>query len=246
MDKMHHNMVADGTWLNTNKKDTKIVALTYAIQEVKQKFGDHTKKVLFTGSTRAGSSGKKGGKKFAASKWQTKARCPEWKVTKKGNTIKHKGCKYVWCPKHSSKDGSINSLYMPSQPHNHNKWAKIKAVKTAAFKKCKEEAKKSGPRPDATNKTKPDDALKLALGNKLAADLMTQYHMTQSKAESIFIPSIKTLSRTTRKSVGLKAGSKTINKTDLLVLLIVLLLWVSPLVLALALARFLLKLASYI
>jgi hypothetical protein len=33
LDKMHRNMVADGSWLNTNEKDTKIVALTSAIQE---------------------------------------------------------------------------------------------------------------------------------------------------------------------------------------------------------------------
>ena len=27
LDKMHRNMVADGSWINTNKKDTKIVVL---------------------------------------------------------------------------------------------------------------------------------------------------------------------------------------------------------------------------
>ncbi len=31
LDKMHHNMVVDGTWLNTNKKDTKIFALASAL-----------------------------------------------------------------------------------------------------------------------------------------------------------------------------------------------------------------------
>jgi hypothetical protein len=36
LDKMHCNMVADGTWLNTNKKDIKIVILTSALQEVKK------------------------------------------------------------------------------------------------------------------------------------------------------------------------------------------------------------------
>jgi hypothetical protein len=28
LDKMHKNMVADGSWVTTNEKDTKIVALT--------------------------------------------------------------------------------------------------------------------------------------------------------------------------------------------------------------------------
>ena len=34
MDKMHKNMVADGTWSNTNENDTKIVALTSALDNV--------------------------------------------------------------------------------------------------------------------------------------------------------------------------------------------------------------------
>jgi hypothetical protein len=34
LDKMHRNMVADGSWLNTNKKDTKIVALTSMVHDM--------------------------------------------------------------------------------------------------------------------------------------------------------------------------------------------------------------------
>jgi hypothetical protein len=49
LDKMHWNMVADGTWLITNKKDTKIVALTSALKNVKKKFGELAKKVSFSG-----------------------------------------------------------------------------------------------------------------------------------------------------------------------------------------------------
>ena len=51
LDKMHRNMVADGTWLNTNKKDTKIVALTLALNNVKKKFGKLSKKIRITGDT---------------------------------------------------------------------------------------------------------------------------------------------------------------------------------------------------
>ena len=43
---------------------------------------------------------------------------------------------------HTSKDGSINGLYMPS-PHNHDEWAKSKVDKTVVFKKRKEDIKKS-------------------------------------------------------------------------------------------------------
>jgi hypothetical protein len=142
LDKMHWNMVADGSWLNTNKKDTKIVALTSAIQEVKKKYGELAKKVSFD-TGRGGSPGNKGGASSDSGKKQMKTRCPKWQVTKKGNTIEHEGQKYVWCPKHTSKDGSINCLYMPFS-YDHDEWVKSKAAKTAAYKKCKEEAKKSG------------------------------------------------------------------------------------------------------
>jgi hypothetical protein len=45
---MHCNMVADETRLNTNKKDTKIVALTSALQEVKKKLGIWPKRCCST------------------------------------------------------------------------------------------------------------------------------------------------------------------------------------------------------
>jgi hypothetical protein len=115
-----------------------------------------------------------------------KTRCPEWQVTKKGNTINHEGCKYVWCPKHTSKDGSINGLYM-TLPHDHNEWAKAKADKTAAFKKQKEEDKKSRVKSALAKKAKPNnEALKLALGKKMTTALVTQHHMSQTEAENLF------------------------------------------------------------
>ena len=107
------------------------------------KYGALMKKVSFKGEPEPSSSKKKGSCKTDDGKKPIKTRCPEWQVNKKGNTIRHEGCKYVWCTKHTSKDGSINGPYMPS-PHDHDKWAKAKADKTAAFKKCKEDSKKSG------------------------------------------------------------------------------------------------------
>ena len=107
-------------------------------------------------------------------------------MTKKGNTIEHGGRKYEWCSKHSSKDGSINGLYMPS-PHNHDEWAKAKAEKTAAFKKRKEDMKKSPDGTPAAKKAKQDGGeLKLQLGSKLTSALVTQHHMTQADAEDVF------------------------------------------------------------
>ena len=118
-------MVTDGSWTNTNKKDTKIVALTSMVNNMKTKYGMLGKKVLLKGNPcKPGSEPKKAEGSPNDGK----------KQTKKGNTIKHEGPNYVWCPKHTSTDGSINGLYMPS-PHNQDEWAKAKADKTAAFKK---------------------------------------------------------------------------------------------------------------
>ena len=50
LDKMHRNMVADGSWNNTNKKDTKIVALNSMVNNMKTKCGMLMKKVLFKGN----------------------------------------------------------------------------------------------------------------------------------------------------------------------------------------------------
>ena len=159
LDKMHRNMVADGSWTTTNEKDTKIVALTTMVNDMKKKYGALAKKVSFQGDTTPGNPKKNGGGSQGDRKNQTKTRCPKWQVTKKGNTIKHKGRKNVWSAKHTSKDGSINSLYIPT-PHNHDEWAKAKADKAAAFKKSKEDAKKSGDKlasPPKKPKTKGDD-----------------------------------------------------------------------------------------
>ena len=39
LDKMHRNMVADGSWVTRIKKDTKIVALTSSFQEIWKRVG---------------------------------------------------------------------------------------------------------------------------------------------------------------------------------------------------------------
>ena len=188
LDKMHRNMVADGTWTNTNEKDTKILALTSMVNDMKKKYGMLAKKVSFKGNPcKLGSHLKKADGSSTEGKKPTKTRCPEWQVTKKGNTIKHEGCKYVWRPKHTSKDGSINGLYMPS-PHDNDEWAKAKAGKTAAFKKRKEDAKKAGDK-QASPAKKPKsegDGLKLALNSKFTSALVAHCHMGQAKAENMF------------------------------------------------------------
>ena len=53
-DKMHRNMVADGSWTTTNEKDTKIMALTTMFDDMKKKYGALAKKVSFQGETKPG------------------------------------------------------------------------------------------------------------------------------------------------------------------------------------------------
>jgi len=139
LDKMHKNMVADGSWVTTNEKDTKIVALTSSFQEIRKRVGELAKRVSFSGDNKSGGDSKKngGGKGNATDGGvkSTKTRCPEWQVTKKGSSLTHEGKKYTWCPHHHSKDGSINGLYMPA-PHDHDAWAKAKAECIEKFKKA--------------------------------------------------------------------------------------------------------------
>ncbi len=185
LDKTHRNMVADNTLINMNEKDTKIVVLTSALQEVKKKFGDLAKKVSFK-QDKPKDIPKKGGDRPGGGRCKIKACCPKWQVTKKGNTIKHKGHKYIWCSHHASKDGSINSLYMPF-PRDHKGWAKTNAKKTTTFKKRKEEEKKKlDSNVTGNKKPKKDEALKLALSSKLTTALVTQHHVSQADAEAVF------------------------------------------------------------
>jgi hypothetical protein len=81
--KMHCNMVADGSWLNTNEKDTKIMVLTLAIQEVKKNSGYLTNKVSFDGPTKGGSSGKKGSSKSPNKKGTPKLGAPNGRLPRK-------------------------------------------------------------------------------------------------------------------------------------------------------------------
>ena len=130
------------------------------------------------GSTKQnGGNGKKG----------TQNRCPPWKVTKKGNTITQDGKKYVWCPHHTSKDRTINGLYM-AFPHDHDAWVVKKKDRTKHYR---EKRDREGKSPDATKgsakKPKPNDnKLKLALSDKLTSALVTQYHLSQAEADALF------------------------------------------------------------
>jgi hypothetical protein len=189
LNKMHKNMVADGTWVTTNEKDTKIVALTLSFQEISKHIDELAKRVSFSGDKNGGVSKKNGGGKGNSPDGgvkSTKTRCPKWQVTKKGSSLTHEGKKYTWCPHHHSKDGSINGLYMAA-PHNHDAWAKTKAERVEKFKKAKrdKEGRKGSGTGSPSKKHKADDKLKLALSDKLTQALVTQHHLLQTEADEV-------------------------------------------------------------
>ena len=96
--------------------------------------------------------------------------------------------KHVWCPHHTSKDRSINRLYMPS-PHDHDAWVANKADRNKKFcKKRDRDSKKSHDAyPGSAKKSKPaDNKLKLALSDKLTSALVTKYHLSQTEADNLF------------------------------------------------------------
>ena len=191
LDKMHKNMVGDGTWVTTNEKDTTIIALTSSFQEIWKRVGELAKRVSFSDDQKSGGNSKKngGGKGNATdgSAKSTKTRCPEWQVTKKGSSLTHEGKMYCWCPHHHLKDGSINGLYMPA-PHDHGAWAKAKAERVEKFKKTKrdKEGGKGSGTGSSSKKHKTDEKLKLALSDKLTQALVTQHHLSQTEADEVF------------------------------------------------------------
>ena len=109
-------------------------------------------------------------------------------MTNKGNTIEQAGKKYVWCPHHTSKDGSIHGLYMPS-PHNHDAWVAHKADRNKKFHKKRFRDSNKSPDTSAGSAKKSklaDNKLTLALSDKLTSALVTQYHLSQTKADNLF------------------------------------------------------------
>jgi hypothetical protein len=59
LDKMYKNMVADGTWVNSNDKDTKIVAITTQLKQATKKLNELKKKVQTP--TKSNHGNKRGG-----------------------------------------------------------------------------------------------------------------------------------------------------------------------------------------
>jgi hypothetical protein len=92
---------------------------------------------------------------------------PSLAEDKEGQYIPQDGKKYVWCPHHVSKDGTINGLYM-AFPHDHDAWAVKKADRNKHFREKREQQKEAKSSEAAAGsakrpKPKPTDVDKLVV-----------------------------------------------------------------------------------
>ena len=121
-----------------------------------------------------------------------KERCPQWQVNEKGKYCNHPktGEKYVWCPYHTSKDGSLEGCYM-KHPHNHEEWKQKKDGRRSQTRSRPSDKRKAydhyGPAAgDGANKQEKSSKMKLALNQRLATALVTQHHLSQNEADDLF------------------------------------------------------------
>jgi hypothetical protein len=111
-------MVAEGSWKKMSTADSKIIALTTQVANLKKKLGENDSKNGGKGKGKDQKNPTKNGKKDEGKSWQ---------YTKVGDTIKcpETGATLKWCPHHGT------GTYMPSD-HNHKEWAENK-------RKCQEQ-----------------------------------------------------------------------------------------------------------
>ena len=100
------------------------------------------------------------------------------------------GEKYVWCPHHTSKDGSLDGCYM-KYPHNHEEWKQKKDERRSQARSGRRNKRKAddhyGPAADDdSDKQGKSSKMKLALNQRLATALVTQHHLSQNEADDLF------------------------------------------------------------
>ena len=116
---------------------------------------------------------------------------PEWQITNIGATTKNPetGNLYRWCPHHTSKDGTVNGMYMPDG-HDHTAWVVAKKAKFAAIKADKKDKAKrkvdhdNGQSPPASKSKKGPS--KLALNKSMQKALITRFQISDKECGEIF------------------------------------------------------------
>jgi hypothetical protein len=169
---LYRNMVAEGSWKKTSTADSKIIALTTQVANLKKQLGEKN-----------GGKGKdpKTSKKPGGKKEEGK----NWRYTKVGDTTKcpETGATLKWCPHHGT------GAYMPSN-HNHKEWAENKRKRQEQYEQ-RRDAKRvrfegdKPPKSDGDKRTDEKHPSKLQLSSALRQSLVTQCSMTPTEADSV-------------------------------------------------------------
>ena len=177
---IYRNMVAEGSWKNVSSVDSKIIALTTELKQLKKKYAEsNTSKFNGKGGGKAGQSKKEEGKNWRYTKVGDTTTCPET-----GATLK-------WCPHHGK------GAYMPSD-HNHAEWVEKKKKRQVEYEE-KRASKRvkflSGSSSANTTAAKPvkeeKHPSKLQLSSSLCQSLVTHCCMTPSEADELVTQAFK-------------------------------------------------------
>ena len=169
-------MVAEGSWKKTSTADSKIIALTTQVANLKKKLTKNDLKTGGKGKSKDQKNPTNNGKKDEGKSWQ---------YTKVGDTIKcpETGATLKWCPHHGT------GTYMPSD-HNHKEWAENKRKRQEQWEQ-KRDAKRvrfegdKNLKSDSDKRTDEKHPSKLQLSSALCQSLVTQCSMTPTEADSI-------------------------------------------------------------
>jgi len=171
---IYRNMVADESWNKVSSADSKIIALTTQVKDLKKQLEAKPAAV-----TPPKPNKKKAG---AAS---NKEVGKNWRYTKVGDTLKcpETGKMLKWCPHHG--DG----CYMPSD-HNHQDWLEKRKKKRADYEDRRSGVKRvhfdtGDTKPAAVVKEEKHPS-KLQLSSAIRQSLVTACSMTPSEADKIF------------------------------------------------------------
>ena len=120
------NLEGAGVWNKTSENETKIIALTTALNDQKKKFKELETKINAK-STSSNSTSNSGG----SDKGKSKLQVPEWRIKFKGQTTTHDNKRWVWCKKHKV-DGVMDGMYFP-KGHDHDEWQNNKDERLAKW-----------------------------------------------------------------------------------------------------------------
>lgn len=178
------NLVSAHKWAITSSKDTKIIALTTALNEHKKKFNELKTKVESNGGQGGGSTNKT---TKPGGDGKGKLKVAEWRIKFKGKTTTVDGKKWVWCKEHKS-EGLFDGMYMP-EGHNHDEWKKEKDAKVKAWKENRRS--KTDKDEKTTGKGTPSQPNKLTLSNRLASALTTKLGVSDKDAKQLIEDAMK-------------------------------------------------------